>query len=391
MITPYYGEFLTSPFPLELSLNYCSHKCAYCFANLNRPDRKANIGSILRLIEEAPQRISQEARLLREGFPILISNKVDPFAASNHQQAVPLIEILLSRGLPLAFQTKGGRGVDDVLSLLPGPVHFYVSISFLDDDLRRKIEPGAPPVRERLDLIERLKSRGHVVTVGVNPLVPEWLPDPAPLFAELLARGVSGVWMESLHLNNNQTRQMNPREKAALADVIPKAYKKRLPDDWAEHFVSGMETAMAMGLAAYCINCPFPSTYWDEILPLYPRRFPIFQEVVNWAFEHPGEDITFQRALSLLLPHLPASCSHRLADYIGASSPYIRRDTDLSDLDWTQLLSIIWDDERAKGHPSRNIALFYKLLNDDETVVEDDHGLPVYTLSGESLREAMIG
>lgn len=39
MLDVYYGEFLINPIPLELSLNYCSHKCAYCFANVNQPGR----------------------------------------------------------------------------------------------------------------------------------------------------------------------------------------------------------------------------------------------------------------------------------------------------------------------------------------------------------------
>ena len=41
MIVPYWGELFVSPAPLEMTLNHCSHACAYCFANLNDPQRRA--------------------------------------------------------------------------------------------------------------------------------------------------------------------------------------------------------------------------------------------------------------------------------------------------------------------------------------------------------------
>ena len=56
MIEPYFGEFLINPVPLELSFNYCSHKCAYCFANLNKPDRQFDVLRFMRFIRDYPNR-----------------------------------------------------------------------------------------------------------------------------------------------------------------------------------------------------------------------------------------------------------------------------------------------------------------------------------------------
>jgi len=39
-IRVYTGELLKSPVPLHLDMNWCSHGCFYCFANLNRPNRR---------------------------------------------------------------------------------------------------------------------------------------------------------------------------------------------------------------------------------------------------------------------------------------------------------------------------------------------------------------
>ena len=37
MITLFAGEFMLVPEALDVSHNWCSHNCGYCFANLNKP------------------------------------------------------------------------------------------------------------------------------------------------------------------------------------------------------------------------------------------------------------------------------------------------------------------------------------------------------------------
>lgn len=43
----YTGEFLISPIAMELAMNFCSHACTFCFANLNKPKRWHNIKEII--------------------------------------------------------------------------------------------------------------------------------------------------------------------------------------------------------------------------------------------------------------------------------------------------------------------------------------------------------
>ena len=125
MLVPYFGEFMVSVVPLELHLNYCSHKCAFCFANLNSPDRRADVKQIMALLTKYRTRRTLEAKLLQWGFPTLFSNLVDPFAVSNARQALPLIEVYQQLGLPLAYQTKGagkGQACADALALAAGGI-----------------------------------------------------------------------------------------------------------------------------------------------------------------------------------------------------------------------------------------------------------------------------
>lgn len=378
MITPYFGEFLVSPIPLELSLNYCTHECAYCFANLNKPDRKAELGPIVNLLKEYRDRQSLPAMLLKEGYPVLMSNKVDPFAASNWQPTLQILRIMQEQGIPVAFQTKGGKGIDEALTLI-GPSAFYISIGFLDDTLRRKIEPGAPSIPERLALIEKLKAQGHHVSVGINPCVPQWLPDPLELMKEIQKRGVNHVWIETLHLNNNQTRNMSAREKANLGDeVMSEAMKKNASPETFDYFRGSIEGSFELGMQVFTLNSPYVSRYHEPYHEIYPRSFPTMQGFLNEcaASKKPGDGVTFEEFLKHMMPRLP-KFSGSLDDYIGAATPTMKVKYNVpKKMNFPTLLAIVWQAVESKANPQKNFAFM------ENAIGKDAHGLPIYGWQG---------
>jgi DNA repair photolyase len=378
MITPYFGEFLVSPVPLELSLNYCTHKCAYCFANLNKPDRRADLGPIMNLLKEFRERRSLPALLLQEGFPVLMSNKVDPFAASNWQPTLQLLRVMAEIGIPVAFQTKGGKGIDEALEMI-GPSAFYISIGFTDDALRKKIEPGAPSIATRMELIEKLKSRGHHVCVGINPCVPQWLPDPGALLAEIQSRGVSDVWVETLHLNNNQTRNMNARERENIgAPVLREAMRRQASPQTFDYFRSIMDAAFERGMQAFTVNSPHVSTFHEVYHRLYARTFPTMQGFINQcaASKQPGDGVTFAEFRAHMMQRLP-KFSGPLNDYIGAATPTMKTKYNVPRMmNFPTLLAIVWQAAESKANPQKNFAFM------EEPIGKDEHGLPIYGWAG---------
>src|SRR6266571_9390 len=75
---------------------------------------------------------------------------------------IPIMEMMTNMGIPIMIQTRGGRGIDDVLSFLPKSM-WYISIPILDDDIRKQVEPAAPSIESRFQLIDKLKAAGHEV------------------------------------------------------------------------------------------------------------------------------------------------------------------------------------------------------------------------------------
>ncbi len=348
MINPYVGEFLINPCPLELSFNYCSHKCSYCFANLNQPNRKFDALKVMRFIAHYKERNTLAAHLLKQGYPVVVSNKVDPFASSNYLQSVPVLEVLTALGIPVQIQTKGGRGVDKVLSFLP-PSVWYISISTLNDDIRRQCEPGAPPIKDRLALIEQVLSLGHSVVVGINPCIPEWLPNPIPLVKQLKSLGVWGVWVETLHLSNDQIANMKAKERHALDENIIKRARKRknTPQD-ETIFHATRQEALSVGLEIFSVGQPNRSDFFKPYHQTYKKTFQTLQGFINRCYGLSDNLISFNQMANFMQPCLPSG-KHGIGHYLGATSRVLYKKYHIPNLmSYRQLLGILWRESGSK-------------------------------------------
>lgn len=377
----YAGEFLVNPVPLELSGNWCSHNCAYCFANLNKPDRWADLPTTMRLLSNYQDRKSLEAQYLRWGLPTLISNRVDPFAVTNDAQLLPIMELMADLGLPMAFQTKGGRNIDQALKFLP-PSAWYISIPFNDSKKARTIEPGAPSIEDRIELCAKLRSLGHKVNVGINPCVPEWLPDPEKLIGQLKQAGVHGVWVEILHLSRDQDKNLSDKGRQALTPELVEKSKSRKasardPEKaFADHVC---KLARDAGLHPYTMNQHEKTRYWDEYRDIYPVLFPTIQDFVNDCHDQlkAGDFITRDGFLDYFLPLLPEG-RHSFGRYIAMNRKAMKeigKASFTNNLTAEELLQYAWDFPEVKFGPSNNFAFSYALEGDE--VIRDDQNSPV--------------
>jgi DNA repair photolyase len=359
MIEPFFGEFLINPAPLDVAINYCSHKCGYCFANLNAPGRKYDERRTRNLLTNVATSQSLAGELLRQRYPVLMSNRVDPFATVNYRHTLTLLSELGRLSVPVTFQTRGGRGIDDALGMI-GQSVWYVSIPYLDDELRRRLEPGAPPIPQRFELIHQLREAGHVVMVGINPLVREWLPNPLPLLEMLAGAGVWGVWVERLHLNRAQVIQMSATERAAIGgEIIGRAGRYKSDDIDLKYFHRVRAMAARLGLAVYSHGQPNPSNYWEPFTALYPKRFPTWQGFINYLHANNSPLVTFDQFSEWMGGRLPMG-KLPLGYYLGATSRDVYRRRNVPRMmTYLDLLEIVWDDPKTKFSPVRGAAFAF--------------------------------
>ncbi|OLS46674.1 radical SAM protein [Rhodovulum sulfidophilum] len=177
--------------PFDRSVNPyrgCEHGCIYCFA---RPSHawlglSPGLDFESRLIArpEAPRVLAEE--LSRRGYrpaTLAIGTNTDPYQPIERSYRVMrgLLEVLRDFRHPVAVVTKGAlieRDLDLLAELAELElVRVGISVTTLDRDLSRRLEPRAPAPERRLRTIERLAAAGVPVRVMVAPVIPA-LTDP---------------------------------------------------------------------------------------------------------------------------------------------------------------------------------------------------------------------
>lgn len=225
--------------PFDRSINPyrgCEHGCVYCYA---RPSHaylglSPGLDFETRLLARpsAPDLLAQELRAKRyQVAPIAIGTNTDPYQPieRDHQIMRGCLQVLSDFSHPVAIITRGALIERDLDILAPmaarGLVRVGISLTTLDADLARKMEPRAPSPSRRLQMIRRLSEAGVPVRVMASPVIPG-LTDPeleallkagrdagarsASWIMLRLPREVSGLWQEWLaaHLPDRAGRIM---------------------------------------------------------------------------------------------------------------------------------------------------------------------------------------
>lgn len=355
------GELFFHPIPLEVQLHRCSYGCAYCFATLNYRHAKrtaCNTSGLFNFLSEFQQRKTLAAYLLREGYPVTISNHTDPFCQTNRDTTRALLEVLQALQIPVSLQTKGGVSAD-MLDLI-APSVWYVTITSDDERVREGVEPHAPTFASRLELIDTLRSRGHEVMVGVNPFVPDWWRNLPASMQELKRRGVYGVWMEVMHLNYRQRDQMTDREKDALGvAVMTEAMKRKHSPDLTKAFFQARETILSSGLefGGGDLVDYRDSAYFAPYRKFYKKTYPNLQDFVNALYQqgrHPDNFLTEREYVDFFAERLPKGKWNEVSQVLGSTNHDLWWDAKVPNkLSYRELLSLIWRNPKTTFHPSK--------------------------------------
>ena len=176
----------------------CSYGCIYCYARWYRGahGRPGVKWGVARLFEKL-------ASKLPDGLPrplFRLSTLSDPF--QHFGGRVPgvvkaLLRTALRYEVPLVVNTKGPLRDPELLPLLQsladrGLVLVQVTVAF-GDEAALRLEPGAPPPSERLDMVELLSEHAIPVVVRVQPLIPGLEGEHLSVAVEALERGALGV------------------------------------------------------------------------------------------------------------------------------------------------------------------------------------------------------
>ena len=161
----------------------CEHGCVYCFARPTHAYMGLSPGldfeSRLFVKQGAAERLEQE--LGAPGYrprTIAIGTNTDPYQPieRRHEVMRSVLKVLAKCNHPVGIVTKSALVTRDIDILAPmaakGLVKVALSVTTLDGDLARTMEPRAATPAKRLETIAKLADAGIPVTVMVAPIIP---------------------------------------------------------------------------------------------------------------------------------------------------------------------------------------------------------------------------
>lgn len=177
----------TSPdLPFDRSINPyrgCEHGCIYCYARPSHAywDMSPGLDFETKLIAKSNAAEVLEQQLSKPGYvcaPINLGSNTDPYQPIEREYKITrqTLEVLLRYRHPVTIVTKGSlilRDLDLLTELARQRlVAVMISLTSLDDELKRILEPRAAAPKARLRAIRVMRQAGIPVGVLCSPMIP---------------------------------------------------------------------------------------------------------------------------------------------------------------------------------------------------------------------------
>ncbi|CAN5379673.1 PA0069 family radical SAM protein [soil metagenome] len=225
---------VTSPdLRMQFSLNPyqgCEHGCVYCYARNSHEYWGYSAGlefeqkilvkrNAVALLEKKLQSKNWEAA------PVVLSGNTDCYQPIEKQLKITreLLQTFLKYRHPVGIITKNAlvlRDMDILRELADlGLVHVHLSITSLDEQIRRLLEPRTATVAKKLETLEKLTSANIPVHIMMAPIIPSINShEILPLVKAVAERGALGVGYTMVRLNG------------AIGGIFTNWIKKTMPD-----------------------------------------------------------------------------------------------------------------------------------------------------------------
>jgi DNA repair photolyase len=172
--------------PFDYSLNAyrgCEHGCIYCYARPSHAYLNLSPGldfetKLFAKPDAAKLLRSELAKPSYRCSPIALGSNTDPYQPIEREWKITrqILEVLAEHKHPVSIVTKSSlveRDLDLLARLAKEDlVKVYISVTTLDAELARTMEPRAASPRRRLQAIRKLNEAGVPCGVMVAPVIP---------------------------------------------------------------------------------------------------------------------------------------------------------------------------------------------------------------------------
>lgn len=223
---PWKSKLCTCPEKYSLSpYTGCGHGCLYCYARsyirgFDNPRPK----------KDFLKRVQVELKRLPDNSFITIANSSDLYQSieNDYRLTESLLKLLKEFNHRIMLVTKSDlilRDIDLIRKI--SRIVVVISITTLNSELARILEPSAPPPERRIETVKKI-SEFIPVAVRVDPLIPGINTDEKDLEKLIKAVKDAGAVQIITSTYKSRVRDLNLIEKhfPALKDNLGRLYRK---------------------------------------------------------------------------------------------------------------------------------------------------------------------
>ena len=156
----------------------CEFNCVYCDkGTVNRGDY-GNSSAPVYVKLNAPQVLARELSGLKRRGAVNLGVATDVYQPAEKKYRITrqILEVLKEHKCPFAIGTKSDLVLRDLNLICEAAEKAWccvsLSISTLDENLAKLLEPNAPPPKRRLEAVKRLSDAGITTGIWLSPIVP---------------------------------------------------------------------------------------------------------------------------------------------------------------------------------------------------------------------------
>ncbi len=154
----------------------CQHACSYCYARFMKrfTGHREPWGEFVDAKVNAPDLLRREVERKKRGA-VWLSGVCDPYQPLEEKYRLTrqCLEILVRHGWPVAIQTRSPLVLRDLDVIREArEIEAGLSVTTADDEVRRRFEPLAPSIPERLRALGELHRNGVRTYAMIAPMLP---------------------------------------------------------------------------------------------------------------------------------------------------------------------------------------------------------------------------
>ncbi|MDI6806024.1 MAG: radical SAM protein [Candidatus Bathyarchaeia archaeon] len=200
----------------------CDHSCVYCYASSYIPKF-----FFCRPKKDLIPKLEREAIKLK-GELISIANSSDPYPNLEAKMGLTrkCLEILTRHNCKLQIITKSKIVLRDVDLLRKKPSMVSLTITTIDDELAKVIEPHAPSSSERLKTAEILVNADMPTSVRIDPIIPFVNDNQENLIKTLASIGIKHITVSTYKVKSDNWQRLSMALPKTAEKIKPLYFEK---------------------------------------------------------------------------------------------------------------------------------------------------------------------